>query len=434
MTAPRLTALLTCRNAAPTLGALLDHLERIGAKVILVDHGSTDKTWQIAADRSGGLVTEMMREPFTGVFDLTRQLRLKRDLIRSIGAGWVIHVDADEFLDPPAGKTLRNFVARWDRSSCLAADSQELVFLPRRNDEVHAPESFETTMRSFVTLNERDRKQRLFRWNAPLDLWLETGGHTVTARKDEVIPERLELRHYLGLSLDHIRAQYYSRVFARSDIAKYWHGSRNAAIQFDIVEPPPSVLRQLDTKGPIAVPELRRPPVFAPRDIAPVSNGGLACAADDILIFGPECAATNQITARIASAFRGLKIGQLPYKAASLHELGSGALLHVLQHPGQMDAESEPAQRAAASDWLRRLAVARQVAQRPGLSYVEIRLEDLAAGEVALTHIVRQLILGGQRCGTEGFLKPDAVRRSSEPCHEIVRAITGDLARDLGYH
>ena len=434
MKLPPLTAILTCRNAAPTLSALLDHLERAGAKVILVDHGSTDATWQIALDRRGALVTKMVREPFTGVFDLTRQLRLKREIIRSVGAGWVIHVDADEFLDPPAGMTLREFVAKWDRSNCLAATSRELVFLPRRNSEIHNPESFQTTTRSFVTLQERDPKQRLFRWDAPLDLWMATGGHTVTARKQDVIPDRLDLRHYLGLSLDHIRAQYYARVFARSDIAKYWHGSRNAALRFDIVEPPPSLLGHLDAKGPVAVPAMRRPPVFAPRDAVTSRTDSTIDLRSDLVVFGSEHETASHIPSVIAAAFPGLAIRRLPYKIASLGDLGPTALLHVLQHPGQLDAKTEPAQREAACDWLRRLAVARQIAQRPGMTYAEVRIEDLAAGEVALKHVVRQMILSGQRCGTEGFLKADATPRHSEPYREIVKTITGDLARDVGYH
>lgn len=434
MTLPPLTAILTCRNAAPTLPALLDHLERQGAQVVLVDHGSTDATWQIGSDRRGAPVTRMLREPFTGVFDLTRQLRLKREIIRSIGAGWVIHVDADEFLDPPAGMTLRDFVAKWDRSVCLAASTRELVFLPRRNSEVHAPESFVATLRSFVHLQERDSKQRLFRWDAPLDLWMATGGHTVTVRADEVIPDRLDLRHYLGLSLDHIRAQYYARVFARSDIAKYWHGNRHAATLFDIVEPPPSLLAHADAKGPIAVPALRRPPVFAPSDPLANRDDGSSPRRADLVVFGPENETVRQIPEMIAAAFPGLKMRRLPYAAASLHNLGPVALLHVLEHPGRADAKTEPVQREAACDWVRRLAVARQVAQRPGMRYAETRIEDLEAGNAALKYIVRQLILGGLGCGTGGFLTAEARPLKSEPYSEIAKSITGELARDVGYH
>jgi glycosyltransferase involved in cell wall biosynthesis len=417
---PPLTAVLAARNAAATLDRLLAHYQRHDARVILIDHGSTDRTRAIAEARRGAPVVDILDQPFDGTFDLAAQLDLKRQVLAGLGDGWVIHADADEFPDPPAdkaaqGSTLRALAAGWD-DGVLAAPCRELAFLPRTEDELHSPDGFEATLRHAVPIADHDPKQRLFRAGADLTLWRATGGHTVTADPARIAPDRLVLRHYPGLSLDHLRAQYLSRVHARADLARRWHTTRAAAQSFDIVPPRPGTLAGPDDPEAPTLPNF---PVFVPRPAPP--DPATPDGPADLWIVAGDPAATDVARALLAANFAGLRTvvsGVAPQAPA--------AVLHVLRHP------SCAAGRDAACAWVRGIARVRQSALTPGLRYAEVRAEDLPAQAGALVVAVRALLSGSAPGGTSGFLRPTVpvTRPSPDPA---TRAICSDLARDLGY-
>ena len=302
---PPLTAVLTCRNAAGTLPRLLDHLQRAGATVVLIDHGSTDDTHAIAAARRGAPVADLIRAPFDGTFDLTEQLRLKARVIGAVGSGWVLHADADEFLDAPAGATLRAFAGRWDAEGRIAIPCLEFLFLPATEAETHRPADFEDSLATYVHLTERDPKQRLFRHDAPLDLWMATGGHTITRDPALIAPEPVNLRHYLGLSLDDIRAQYYGRVFAARDLAKRWHGRRRTGVGHRIAAPPAGVLKDRRTEGLEVSVTCILPPVFVAIPAGPARPPDQIA---DLLVVAAPSEGSDSILGAIEEQFPGLRV------------------------------------------------------------------------------------------------------------------------------
>ncbi|TCO72046.1 glycosyltransferase family 2 protein [Rhodovulum euryhalinum] len=422
---PRLTAILACRNAAPTLGRLLEHLARQGAETIVMDHGSTDDTPAIARAHLGAPVTRIVDHPFDGVFDLTRQLRLKREIIRGLGGeGWVLHADADEFLDSPDGTPLREYLALWDESGVLAFDCAEYMFLPRNEGEAHDPARFETTMRHYLPFRERDPKQRLFRADAPLGMWMRTGGHSISAAPSRIAPVALRLRHYFALSLDQVRAEYLSRVFAPGDIARRWHGSRMGAVRYQVVAPAGAGFRSIDAgwSHDGAVTEL---PLFRPlrAELAPPDSG---TQTDLGLVAGPEAVA-EMAAAHLARGLPGLRIARVAAPAA-----GGPPVLHLLAHPACGAPVDGAGQRDHSEAWLRRIAFARQAALAPGARYAELRAEDVEADPEALIAAVRGVMLAPP-AHAAGFLARPARPVRAEPFPAAIRAITGALARDLGY-
>ncbi len=60
---PELTAILTCRNAQATLQRCLSHLAWHGARIVVIDNGSTDGTAKIARSFHGDEVIEVRNEP-----------------------------------------------------------------------------------------------------------------------------------------------------------------------------------------------------------------------------------------------------------------------------------------------------------------------------------------------------------------------------------
>ncbi len=419
---PPLTAIVTARNAEGTLERHLKHLHRNGARAVVIDHSSTDRTRTIAEALRDGPVCDIHTVPFDGVFDLTAQLRLKRDLIAASKEGWIIHADADEFLDAPDGKRLSDLIEAWRDRDVWAAQCRELAFLPISEDETHDSRSFEATMMMAVPLVERDAKHRLFRSGVDLSLWMETGGHSITADPARLAREVLALRHYIGLSLDDLRAQYLGRVFAHGDRMKRWHSTREAG-QMNIVAPPPGTLAPLGS--PEAAP-VTRLPVFLP--LADDPHGAPRVGPVDLWVIAAHPEVADRTVDIIASFFGGLRIarGTRPPK-------GAHAVLHVLTHPstvvaGAIDAE---VRRHLACDWLRGIARARQAAVVPGCAYAEIRAEDLPDAGPSLVLAVRDLLLGRVK-GSARFHREGRIHMFECPGDEV-RTITAPMARDLNY-
>lgn len=416
--APRPTAVLTFRNAARTLPAALEHLRALGCAVVAIDHGSTDDSRAIAG-RGLGPDGRIVDAPWTGTFDLRAQLELKRGIIAGLGGGWVLHADADEFLDPPAGRSLADCLAEADRGGRIAFAVEERLFVPRLEDEEHDPDRFIATMTAHVLMRERNPKQRLFRADADLSLWMRTGGHTVTADPARLAGPVLALRHYPGLSLDDLRAQYLSRVVSPGDRARLWHGNRLAARGFDIRAPDPALFA---AAGPVAVDRL---PFFAPRRSAEPAPPPPA----DLYLLDDGDAA---LPARVGAALPGLRAAAVPVEALWAMRRAV-PVLHVLRHPAAIHGPGvrRSMERARAADWVRRIAQARQWAVDRDAAYAEIRSEE--ARPEALRQAVLRLFRPPVARGAAGFVAagPQAIAR--RPFAPPVRTIAGPLAADLGY-
>jgi len=423
---PPLTALLMCRNAAPTLGRHLDHLQRLGARVVAIDHGSTDAAVDLREPRRNGLVVELLHEPFEGVFSLSRQLSLKREIIQGLAPGWVLHADADEFLDSPDLTPLHELLGHWEDTGILAADCDEYLFLPGDDQESHDPAHFEDTMRHYVPIAEADPKQRIFHSSAPLDLWMKTGGHTVTRAAWQVAPERLQLRHYFGLSLDQIRSEYLSRVVDPGDLGKGWHGSRTSDRQMLVKAPDPNLLRNSDEGWSRDAP-VRSPPVLAQGD------ADLGDTKHHQGEFDLGLISASDLMAQPVAAMLTQKFGDLRLTRVSGPRPGGPPVLGLLTHPASGAPAGSQDQSHHAENWLRLIADTRQAALHSGVVYHEIRIEDLEQNPEQLLTIARSLLSAPSSSGKGGFVSTENPPVEVSPYPDRIKAIAGALARELGY-
>lgn len=420
---PAATAILTFRNAARTLPAALDHLRALGCAVVAIDHGSTDESRAIVEQHLGTEGGRIVDAPWTGTFDLQAQLALKRKIIGSLGGGWVLHADADEFIDPPKGRRLADCLAEADRQGRIAFPVEEHLFVPRLEEEEHDPDRFPATMKAHVRMQEHNPKQRLFRADADLGLWMRSGGHTVTRDTARLARPALVLRHYPGLSLDDLRAQYLSRVFSPRDRARAWHANRTAARAFDIVEPDPALFAAAELAT------VRSLPFFAPRPCT--GSPALPTGADLYLL---EDDGGTDFPARIHAALPGLRTAVVPVEALwSMRR--SLPVLIVLRHPATIHGHGvrRSEERARAVDWTRRIAQARQWAVNRGAIYAEIRSEDLVLRPEILRDLLPRLFRSPVVRGSGGFVPADLPVISRHPYESPVRTITAPLAADLGY-
>jgi len=90
------------KNESKNIERCLKSVEGLVNEIVIVDTGSTDKTIEIAKSMNGNVFTETI-EPFS--FAKARNLALRR----CIGT-WILHLDADEELDPDSIEIIEKII------------------------------------------------------------------------------------------------------------------------------------------------------------------------------------------------------------------------------------------------------------------------------------------------------------------------------------
>lgn len=225
----RLLALLAVRNEIRYLDSVLTHLVEQGAEVFVIDNGSTDGTRELAGEWLHRGVVGIEDQPWTGVFELGTQLRIKERVATEERADWYVHVDADERrFAPPPYRTLADGLADVDARGYNAVDFDEFVFMPTAEEPSFEGRDFAAEMRWYYHY-EPDSPDRL-RINAwkrcdHVDI-ASTGGHHVRFPEQRVFPRPFVMRHYPVLSVDHAIEKYGQRPFDRDELARSWHSDR----------------------------------------------------------------------------------------------------------------------------------------------------------------------------------------------------------------
>ena len=247
----QVVAIMMARNCAPTLARVLQHLDENEIPVVYIDHASSDGSEKLTKNFLRRPIIRTVHEPYAGYFSLTRQLEIKRQIIEASEAEWILHVDADEIIEAPSSdENLRQFIERIDRSGYDVIDAQEFVFPPRNEAENFEGSDFVQTMRHYYYFSPPRRTlHRIFRRSYATEHWLKSGGHALHVSADKVSPEKLRLRHYIGLSLNHLRRQYLGRVFSGAELQRGQHGNRVPPHQGFIRAPDNAKLHNLDQIG-----------------------------------------------------------------------------------------------------------------------------------------------------------------------------------------
>src|SRR5215470_3788379 len=97
----KLVAVSWVRNEIDIIEAFVRHNARHVDKLIVLDDGSTDGTYDVLRSlRSAGLPLVLMREPSTGIEHGRQMTRLLHMAVQQFGADWIVPLDADEFIEP----------------------------------------------------------------------------------------------------------------------------------------------------------------------------------------------------------------------------------------------------------------------------------------------------------------------------------------------
>jgi glycosyltransferase involved in cell wall biosynthesis len=103
----KLVAVSRVRNEADIIEAFVRHHAVYFGKLIVLDDGSSDGTYEaLQSLRAEGLPLVVLQAPAVGYEQSRYMTRLLRIAVDQFGADWIVPLDADEFIEPEAGKTL----------------------------------------------------------------------------------------------------------------------------------------------------------------------------------------------------------------------------------------------------------------------------------------------------------------------------------------
>jgi hypothetical protein len=241
---PRIVALLAVRNERLFLRRCIEHLVGQGVEVYVIDNGSTDESRSIAESVLGRGVVGVESHPFSGWYELDRLLERKEQLARELDADWFMHQDADEIrLAPAPFGTLREAVAHVEGKGYNAVNFDEFVFVPTRSDETFEGKDYESLMSSYYFFAPHPLRQVKL-WRKTLGISLSpSGGHRANFEGRAVYPVNFVLKHYIGLSREHIAWKYSRRRFSPRLVAKGWHGRRPELDPATVRLPPREALK-----------------------------------------------------------------------------------------------------------------------------------------------------------------------------------------------
>lgn len=99
----RVVAVTCVKNEIDIIEAFVRHTIALADHLLVLDNGSTDGTLEILRTlRHAGLPLDIEEDPAPGYWQWQRMTRLMRQAVALLGADWILPLDADEFLAPPA--------------------------------------------------------------------------------------------------------------------------------------------------------------------------------------------------------------------------------------------------------------------------------------------------------------------------------------------
>jgi len=237
--------ILAVRNEAVHIGRMLDDYIEQGINAVVIDNGSTDETLVICEKFLGRGLLAIEHQPWHGVFDLSAQLAAKEAVVAKLPHEWVIHADADEWLQSPVeGESLLEGIARFSAEGFNVVNFEEFVFIPTAEVDVTHDDYRQEILHYYYFAPGKNR--RMLAWKRADGLSnLASGGHRLTGGDIRLAPETFILRHYLVLSYQHAVAKYVGKIFSDEDLERGWHGNRRNLSADRLLLPDAEVLKRL---------------------------------------------------------------------------------------------------------------------------------------------------------------------------------------------
>jgi hypothetical protein len=246
-------AIVCIREDEEYVAGCLSHLIENGVQYAIIDNGLGDASRELLAQaRYRKHLVAFAELPFSGAFELDRQIEKKEEVISRLRADWVIHLDADEIMESHVeGESLADAIARIDAQGWTVINFEEYVFLPVDGPYRPGPR-LPQPLCSYYYFRPtpgprlmRARKNSPGLSMTPSSREASAGGHLVFGSEVKLAPESFALRHYIVRDQDHAYRKYVGRQFAAIELERGWHRNRVGHPQAAYAFPDPASLRRL---------------------------------------------------------------------------------------------------------------------------------------------------------------------------------------------
>jgi len=190
----RVIGIMFVYNEADIIEQTITHMASQKIPLVVIDNGSTDGTFEILKKYEGSAILDLDRM-VTEQWYWWKMLRTLCERVSHHNPDWIVHLDADEFLESPYAMTLQESIEREHNNGYNLIQFDNFEFWPTDEDD-----SSETDIRKRSKYYSWDDcyQFRAFRNYEDVDVWT-TGGHLPIFPKGikvSLCPTRYVLRHY----------------------------------------------------------------------------------------------------------------------------------------------------------------------------------------------------------------------------------------------
>jgi glycosyltransferase involved in cell wall biosynthesis len=218
-------AIVAVRDESRHIAECIRFLNREGLDVVILDDGSVDGTADIVQSMIGDGVLKVHWKERGRTFNLSDQLRWKALVAENLPHRWILHVDADEWLQSPEeDESLIDLLKRADESGSNCVNFREFTFVPI--PDVSDGGSIRETLRCYYYFAPSDvRLMRAFRRDL-IGKNIDGAGHVLVNDDIRMWKEFGVLRHYPILGARHLKSKYGHRIFDAAEVSQGWHYNR----------------------------------------------------------------------------------------------------------------------------------------------------------------------------------------------------------------
>lgn len=207
-------SLLVVKDEADVVGLSLRDACRWSDKVIVIDNGSTDGTWELLQRLAAEEPKVVLFMRYEGPFHIglrARAFRAFRHEMR-LGDWWCVRLDADEFYPGDVRAFLKK-IPWYCRT--VKKRSTDYVVTYEDLEEGLLEGDFEKDMSKLRYALPQQREERRFMRHSPLLVWLDRWRYPHPWGK--VAKECIAVDHYQYRSVEQMQRRYANRQKAKSD-------------------------------------------------------------------------------------------------------------------------------------------------------------------------------------------------------------------------
>ena len=208
----KIYSLLVVKNEADIIAAQLEDACRWSDKIIVLDNGSEDATWDIVQQMARQHEQIIAFGQEKGTFSIGLRAQLFRAFRKELHRGdwWCVRLDADEFYPGDVRAFLQSVPQHYSVVSKASTD-----FMLSKDDLPHLTGQWEKDRNIFSHALFTHRRERRFMRHTPYLMWLNSWRYPHPWGKE--YPHGIPVHHYQYRSVEQMKKRFQTRQKAKAD-------------------------------------------------------------------------------------------------------------------------------------------------------------------------------------------------------------------------